>query len=68
MVRYLGKILDENMEFGKFKPFISYHKEMGFYIYLNKDCSYRAHRIDNTLEILYDPYSDEIVGVKINAL
>jgi hypothetical protein len=50
---------------GGFEPFARYHEEMDFLVYVNKDCSYRAKRVDKYLTVLLDPYKDELVGIKL---
>ena len=38
---------------------------MDFLLYLREDCSYRADRVDPFLTVLYHPYEDRIVGIKL---
>jgi hypothetical protein len=48
-----------------FESFARYYEEMDFLIYVNKDCSYRAKRVDAFLTVLLDPQKDELVGIKL---
>ena len=48
-----------------FRPVARYHPDMDILIYVREDCSYRADRVDAFLTVLYDPYADELVGLKL---
>jgi hypothetical protein len=48
-----------------FSPVARYYPGMDFLLYLNEDCSYRADRIDPFLTVLWHPYEDRLVGVKL---
>ncbi|MDE0177893.1 MAG: hypothetical protein OXP36_04790 [Gammaproteobacteria bacterium] len=50
---------------GEFKPVAKYYHAMDFLLYLREDCSYRADRVDPFLTVLYHPYEDRIVGIKL---
>ena len=53
------------MKFGKFKPHSRYHAGMDFLLYLKEDVSYRADRVDAFLTLLWHPYEDRLVGLKL---
>lgn len=38
---------------------------MDMMLYLERDVSYRADMVDSTLTLLYEPYEDTLVGVKL---
>jgi hypothetical protein len=48
-----------------FSPVARYYPGMDFLLYLNQDCSYRADRVDPFLTVLWHPYEDRLVGVKL---
>ena len=48
-----------------FTPISRYYPTMDYLIYLKEDCSYRADRVDEALTLLWHPYSDNLVGIKI---
>jgi len=48
-----------------FTPVARYYSGMDFVLYLNKDCSYRADRVDEFLTLLWHPTEDNLVGVKL---
>jgi hypothetical protein len=41
---------------------------MDFLLYLKEDCSYRADRVDQFLTLLWHPYKDELVGIKLKGI
>lgn len=49
----------------KFQPVATYFPAMDFAMYLNEDCSYREDRIDRGLTLLWHPYEDKAVGVRL---
>lgn len=48
-----------------FSQVARYFRNMDFLLFLTKDCSYRADRIDHFLTLLWDPEKDVAVGVKL---
>ena len=48
-----------------FAPIARYYPSMDFVIYLKEDCSYRADRVDSFLTVLWHPYEQKLVGVKV---
>lgn len=55
----------EAMDSNEFKPCVGYYSAMNLILYLNEDCSYRAQYVDSFLEVLWHPYEDKIVGIKL---
>lgn len=49
----------------KFQPVATYFPAMDFAIYLKEDCSYREDRIDRGLTLLWHPYEERAVGVRL---
>lgn len=49
----------------EFAPSAVYYSEMDFLLYLNQDCSYRADRVDAYLTLLWHPYEDKVVGIRL---
>ena len=69
MDTFLNKLaLGQTVEEGGFRPVARYYPSMDFLLYLKEDCSYRADRVDNFLTILWHPYKDEIVGIKLKGI
>ncbi|MEI7511894.1 MAG: hypothetical protein WCK01_00330 [Candidatus Uhrbacteria bacterium] len=48
-----------------FRPVAQYHPEMDCMLYLREDCSYRADRVDLFLTLLWHPYEQRAVGIKL---
>ena len=48
-----------------FEPRALYYETMDFLLYLQEDLPYRADRIDPFLTLLWHPYEDRAIGVKI---
>lgn len=48
-----------------FSPKARYYPALDFLMYLNKDCSYRADRVDSWLTLLLDPQEDVLVGLRL---
>lgn len=65
MDTFIDRLVENAGQQGAFKPVARYFPEMDFLIYLKKDCSYRAKRVDAFLTVLYDPYEEKLVGVKL---
>lgn len=65
MDTFLERLVENAGQQGAFKPVARYFPEMDFLMFLTKDCSYRAKRVDAFLTVLYDPYEDKLVGVKL---
>jgi hypothetical protein len=51
-----------------FRPVARYYPPMDFLLYLNEDCSYCADRVDKFLTLLWHPYEDKLVGIKLKGL
>jgi hypothetical protein len=51
-----------------FKKTVWFDSQMDHLIYLDEDCNYRADRVDDILTLLYHPYSDDLVGVKLKGI
>ncbi len=49
----------------KFIPVARYQPAMDSLVYINEDCSYRADRVDIYLTLLWHPYEDRLVGIKL---
>jgi hypothetical protein len=66
----MNSILEEISLLGEvkkqaFKAEARYYSGMDFLLYLNEDCSYRADRVDSSLTLLWHPYEDKLVGLKL---
>lgn len=60
--------LGQTSEEGGFRPVTRYYPPMDFLLYLKEDCSYRADRVDQFLTLLWHPYKDELVGIKLKGI
>ena len=54
-----------NAPLGDFKPCARYYEAMDIILYLKEDVSYRADRVDSWLTLLWHPYEERAVGVKL---
>ena len=69
MDAFLNKLsLGQTVEEGGFRPVARYYPPMDFLLYLKEDCSYRADRVDQFLTLLWHPYKDELVGIKLKGI
>lgn len=57
--------IDPGAEKEPFAPVARYYPTMDFLLYLNEDCSYRADRVDPFLTLLWHPYENKLVGIKL---
>ena len=51
-----------------FQQVVWFDEKMDHLIYLDRDCNYRADRVDEFLTVLYAPSSDNLVGVKLKGI
>lgn len=51
-----------------FAPVARYYSAMDLVMYLREDCSYRADRVDMWLTLLWHPYEDVLVGIKLKGV
>ena len=51
-----------------FAPVARYNPKMDALTYLNEDCSFRADRVDPILTVLWHPYEDKLVGIKLKGV
>lgn len=56
---------DESAAIEPFKPIARYYPSMDFLLYLTEDCSYRGDRVDQFLTVLWHPYENRLVGIKL---
>lgn len=50
---------------GVFVATSRYYPAVDFLLYLREDVSYRADRVDEALTVLWHPYEDRLVGLKL---
>lgn len=50
---------------GDFQACARYYEPMDFLLYLRDDLPYRADRVDSFLTLLWHPYQDQAIGVKL---
>lgn len=50
---------------GVFVATSRYYPSVDFLLYLAEDLSYRADRVDEALTVLWHPYEDRLVGLKL---
>jgi len=60
-----GVAVSEPVPGSGFRPTAKYYHAMDFLLYVREDCSYRSDRIDRFLTVLYHPYEETIVGIKL---
>jgi hypothetical protein len=51
--------------FPPFEPSARYYGPMDYILYLEEDVAYRADRVDRFLTLLWHPYEDRAIGVKL---
>lgn len=49
----------------RFQPVARFYPNMDFLLYVSEDCSYRADRVDMFLTLLWHPYDERVVGIKL---
>lgn len=52
----------------EFKPSVWFDREMDQLVCLREDLSYRADRVDPFLTLLWHPYKEEIIGIKLKGI
>ncbi len=56
---------DESPRGATFVPVARFYPAMDFLLYLAEDVSYRADRVDEILTVLWHPYEERLVGIKL---
>ncbi len=65
MDNFLENLLDSAQGENAFKPVARYFSAMDSLVYLKEDLSYRADRVDGRLTLLWHPYEENLVGIKL---